>query len=210
MQSKSRIFMQQACSKIVHNDYTIEDLSPWLEIQKTSFQDAPYILPILVEGFGIPNEKEAFRQLLYTNADLNNSVKIVDTRTNEIYGILIFSKYPMQCGSPLHEYSNNLCRILAQYKQINGFAFVLDERLRGRRYDRKMLFFNKEYLESFDFIWCAVEKELKTDNYWKRLGFTEILKIEEATFYLKLINKSILADIYKKIMDINQHEENYN
>lgn len=191
--------MQQKCTKLCDNNLTREELLPYMRIQLTSFGDAPHILKILMKsGFNIQNEQEVLYQLLYSNADLNNSVKLIDTRTNEIYGLLIFSNYTLRQGSPLPIISPKLTEILDNFTQLNGFAFVIDERLRGTSLDKKMLTFNKEYIDKYDFIWCAVEEELKSHNYWKKLGFTEILSIPQAKFYIKLGNKNNFADIYNK------------
>lgn len=201
--------MLQSCGKLHNNNLTKEELLPYIKIEKTSFKDAPQILKILMlSGFGIRSEEEVLRQLLYSNADLNNSVKLIDQRTNEIYGLLIFSKYTLRQGSPLPLISPKLTSILDDYTQVNGFAFVIDERLRGTKLDKEMLEYNKEFLHDFDFIWCAVERELKSHNYWKRLGFYEIASIPDAMFYIRLINKNKVADIYKKVNSAD-YEDNY-
>ena len=191
--------MQQACGKLIDNNLTREELIPHISIEKTTFQDAPQILKTLMKsGFGIKNEQEVLYQLLYSNADLNNSVKLIDNRTNEIYGLLIFSKYTLRQGSPLPFISPKLMQILDNFTQLNGFAFVIDERLRGTSFDKKMLTKNKDFINQYDFIWCAVEENLKSHNYWKKLGFYEIANIPEARFYIRLQNKSKFADIYNK------------
>ena len=50
-----------------------------------------------------------------------------------------------------------------------------------------MLLYNKEYIDQFDMVWCGVDKSLKSHNYWKRLGFEEVLNIYDAIFYVKYL-----------------------
>ena len=81
-------------------------------------------------------------------------------------------------------------------KQLNGHSFIIDERLRGTTIHKQMLFHNMEYIKQFDMIWLAVEHTLKTDNYWKRFGFEEILSIDEAKFYVKCFDKKRMLEIF--------------
>lgn len=108
------------------------------------------------------------RQLLYSNADLDNSVKLIDKRDGNIYGLLILSEYNIANGSPLNMYNNDLAHYLSNFKQINGHSFIIDERLRGTTIHKQMLLYNMEYIKQFDMVWLAVEHSLGTDNYWKR------------------------------------------
>lgn len=93
--------------------------------------------------------------------------------------------------------------------QINGHSFVIDERLRGTKLDKKMLLYNFDYINQFDLIWLGVEKTLKTDNYWKRLGFEEILEIDEAKFYIKTKDKKDMLEIFI-LKALSENENNYN
>ena len=68
--------------------------------------------------------------------------------------------------------------------------------------DKKMLFYQKEFLKNFELIWIAVEESLHTDNYWKRIGFKELFKIPEATFYCLFNDKTFSRDIYDIIEEL--------
>ena len=202
--------VQQKCTKLCDNNLTKEELLPYIKVTKASFKDAPQIINILMKsGFNIHSEREVLNQLLESNADLNNSVKLIDERTNDIYGLLIFSKYSINEGSPLPLISPILASILRDYTQLNGFAFVIDERLRGTNFDKQMLEYNYDFINEYDFIWCGVETELKSHNYWKRLGFYEIASIPQAKFYIRLQNKRHFADIYNKCKSA-KYEKDYN
>lgn len=191
--------MLDLCGKFVDNDLTKEELLQNMEIAKMSFDDAPFISDIFYRSFGLPSLEEALRQLIFTNARLEESVKLIDKRNGDIYGFLIFSDHPIQVGSPIETINPYLSAFLGGMKQIHGFAFAIDERLRGFGFDRKMLQYNMDFLENYTYIWCAVEKSLKSDNYWKRLGFKEIFSIPEATFYILPLNKSLSPYIYNMV-----------
>lgn len=191
--------MLDLCSKLVDNDLTKEELLQNVEIDKMSFDDAPFITDIFHRSFGLPSIEEALRQLIFTNARLDESVKLIDRRNGDIYGFLIFSEHPIQVGSPIGMINPYLSAFLGGMKQIHGFAFAIDERLRGVGLDRKMLLYNMEFLKGFTYIWCAVEKDLKSHNYWQRLGFKEIFSIPDAKFYMLPLNKSISPYIYNMV-----------
>lgn len=69
------------------------------------------------------------------------------------------------------------------------FLFVLDGRLRGTNVHRQMLNHAIPFVSKFEYIWCAVAEEFRTHNYWKRLGFKEVLVIPEAKFYILNTNE---------------------
>lgn len=163
---------------------------------KTSYSDVVEIVKILSKSFSIYSEREVVRQLLYSNADLDNSVKIIDKRDNKIYGLLIFSKFPINAGSPIINFNIKLSDYLSKYTQINGHSFIIDIRLRGTSFDKKMLLFQKDYVNEYDFIWCGVEKELKTHKYWEHLGFVKLFETDEAIFYIYPKDKKLLLDIF--------------
>ena len=140
---------------------------------------------------------------------MDNSVKLIDKRDGKIYGLLIFSEYNISNGSPLREFNYDLWQYFYNVKQINGHSFVIDERLRGTKLDKKMLLYNMDYITQFDLIWIGVEKSLKTDNYWKRLGFEEILDIEEAKFYIKTKDKKDMLNIFI-LKTLSENEKDYN
>lgn len=165
-------------------------------ICKTSYSDIVEIIGILSKSFGIYSEREVVKQLLYSNADLDNSVKIIDKRDNKIYGLLILSKFPINIGSPIAHIDAPLNDYLSNYTQVNGHSFIIDIRLRGTSFDKKMLHYQKNYINEYDFIWCGVEKELKTHKYWEHLGFMKLFETDEAIFYIYPKNKKILFDIF--------------
>ena len=72
-----------------------------------------------------------------------------------------------------------------------------------------MLKFQKEFLDEYELIWCAVEKDLKSHGYWKRLGFKELFKIPEASFYAIFNDKLISDDIYCIINELKDEENHY-
>lgn len=195
----SNIMMIDVCNRLVDNDLNREEILQNVEIVKTTYQDAAKLTELLAKCFGIPNQEEALRQLIYSNAQLDESVKVIDKRNGDIYGFLIFSLFPMHIGSPIMHINAKLGGFLIQFKQINGHSFILDERLRGTGIDKKMLLFNKEFVDKFEFIWCAVEESLHTDNYWKRLGFKNIFSMPQASFYALFNDKMISNDIYSII-----------
>lgn len=160
---------------------TTSELMPRCIVTKTCKGDVFDILRILMDCFKIPSLKEA---LMYANnmkLNLTESVKLVDKETNTIYGILMFGETNM----PFMPHMMN--ELFRNFKQVCGIGFLIDERLRGRGFDMKMLYHNKEYLEKFDLVWCGVDSSLPTHNYWKRLGFTECVSMPNVSFYLKLL-----------------------
>lgn len=202
--------MIDLCNRLVDNNLTRDELLPHIEIVSTTYGDAPALTELLAKCFNLPfGQEEALRQLLYSNAQLDNSVKVVDKRNGDIYGFLIFSMFPLHIGSPIMHENARLGGFLIQFKQINGHSFILDERLRGTGIDKKMLYFKKDFLDEFDLIWCAVESTLKTNSYWKRLGFKELFKIPQATFYVMFNKKTFSDDIYN-ITGQLKDEEDYN
>lgn len=202
--------MLKLCGKLCENNLTTEELLPWMMISKTSVRDIYNVLEIMRKGFGLSSIDEAYFQLSSINVNLEESVKIFDRRNGDIYGILLFAETPLHNGSPLIKMSKNISLLLSEYSQVNGFAFIIDERLRGAHVDKPMLLYNEDYLNKFDFIWCAVEKSLKSHSYWKRIGFYEIMEIDDAKFYLKLLNKTLLMDIYYKVHNIISNEKDNN
>lgn len=180
---------------------TSEELKERCVVKKTTKDDIFEIARILCNHMGVNDPMLTFHQLMTVNIVFEESVKIVDEKTNKIYGILILAKHPLNVGSPIQLIDYVGSKAVEKYKQINGFVFIIDERLRGCGFDREMIKMVKPYIDTFDFIWVAVEKDLRTHNYWKRLGMREILTTNEANFYCYFINKTILLDIYSYIMN---------
>ena len=167
--------------------YTREDLLKNVQIKKLNVSDLYYILKILVDCFKIPSMQSACDYILRHKVNLFNSLKLVDKRDNQIYGLLLLGEVCISDVSPLTIYNPMLSVILSNLKQLNGVAFIIDERLRGCGLDKKMLYYNMDYINQFDMVWCGVDENLKTHNYWKRNGFFEILNDRMVKFYFRLI-----------------------
>jgi ribosomal protein S18 acetylase RimI-like enzyme len=198
--------MLNLCGKVIDNDISKEELLQNIEIEKMSKDDASVLPFIISKTFGI-DAFEAFKQLVLTSAQLGESVKAVDKRNGDIYGFLIFCKHPIIKGSPICEINSDMANFLDSMPSIHGFIFALDERIRGCGIDKKMLRFNMDYLSNFSYIWCAVEESLKSNHYWERLGFKEILSIPQAKFYILPLDKSRTPYIYKMVDLLNNAKD---
>lgn len=183
------------CNKLVDNELTREELLERVEIRKTTLDDFYYICGLLERSFGLSSYAEAVFQMENSKARLDESVKLVDKYTNEIYGLLIFTEYPIQIGTPIQMVENGLSQYLSEYKQVNGHSFIIDERLRNCGLDKKMLYFNIDFLaKNYDLIWIGVERDLRSHKYWERLGFVKVFEISEAVFYLLPLNKKLINE----------------
>lgn len=181
------------CNKLIDNELTRKELLERVEIRKTSENDLMDICNTLAKAFNLHSYEEALWQMENSKACLNESIKLVDKETNEIYGLLMFCEYPIKLGSPIEIVENKLSKYLSKFKQINGHSFIIDERLRNSGLDKKMLYFNKNFLnDNYDFIWIGVEKSLRSFAYWQRLGFVEVFNIPEAVFYIAPLNKKMI------------------
>ena len=201
--------MIDLCNRLVDNDLEREEILKNIIVTGTTYEDAPILTELLAKCFGLYDQEFALRQLLFSNAQLDNSVKAIDKRNGDIYGFLILSKFPIHIGSPIMHLNAKLAGFLIQFSQINGHSFIIDERLRGTGIDKKMLRYQKDFLDEFEMIWCAVEESLGTDNYWKRLGFKEIFRIPEATFFAHFNDKIISDDIYNIINELKDETNHY-
>lgn len=201
--------MIDLCNRLVDNDLEREEILKNIVITGTTYEDAPILTELLAKCFGLYNQEFAIRQLLFSNAQLDNSVKAIDKRNGDIYGFLILSKFPIHLGSPIMHLNAKLAGFLIQFSQINGHSFIIDERLRGTGIDKKMLKYQKDFLDEFEMIWCAVEESLGTDNYWKRLGFKELFRIPEATFFAHFNDKIISDNIYNIINELKDETNHY-
>ena len=186
--------MIDLCNKLVDNNLDRNDLLDRVEIRKTCMDDLEAICHTLAKAFDMYSEEEAFQQLILSRVRLDESIKLVDKYTGDIYGLLMFCEYPITIGSPIKMVDNELAEYLGQYSQVNGHSFIIDERLRGTGLDRKMLFYNIDFLMgNYDFIWAGVEIDLKSHRYWERLGFIEVFRIPEAVFYMMPLNKKLIS-----------------
>lgn len=187
--------MIDLCNKLVDNDLAREDLLGRVEIRKTSVEDLEQICKVLAKSFNLSSHLEALFQLGNSKARLDESVKLVDKETDDIYGLLIFTEYPIDRGSPIRMVESGISEFLSDYKQVNGHSFIIDERLRNCGLDKKMLYFNTDFLiKNYDFIWIGVEESLRSKSYWERLGFTKVFEIPEATFYLIPLSKKMINE----------------
>lgn len=187
--------MIDLCNKLINNDLTRKELLERVEIRKTSEKDLGQICKTLAKSFNLSSELEALFQLENSNAILNESIKLVDKETDDIYGLLIFTEYPIDKGSPIRMVESGITQYLSDYKQVNGHSFIIDERLRNSGLDKKMLHFNVDFLiENYDFIWIGIEESLRSKSYWKRLGFVEVFTIPEASFYLMPLSKKMINE----------------
>jgi hypothetical protein len=185
--------MINLCNKLVDNALAREDLLERVEIRKTSVEDLELVCKVLAKSFNLSSHLEALFQLENSKARLDESVKLVDKETGDIYGLLIFTEYPIDKGSPIRMVESGISEYLSDYKQVNGHSFIIDERLRNSGIDKKMLHFNTKFLaENYDLIWIAVEIDLRTHSYWQRLGFVELFRIPDAVFYMLPFNKKLL------------------
>lgn len=185
--------MIDLCNKLIDNDLTRKDLLKRVEIRKTTEEDFDNICKTIAKAFNLESSGEAAMQLLHSHVLIEESVKLVDKDTEEIYGLLMFCEYPITIGSPLININPNLGKFLNKYTQVNGHSFVIDERLRGTGLDRKMLFYNlKQLAMNYDLIWAGVEVTLKSHKYWEKLGFIEIFRIPEAVFYMLPFNEKLI------------------
>ena len=187
--------MIDLCNKLVDNDLAREDLLGRVEIRKTSVEDLEQICKVLAKSFNLSSHLEALFQLGNSKARLDESVKLVDKETGDIYGLLIFTEYTMDRGLPIRMVESGISEFLSDYKQVNGHSFIIDERLRNCGLDKKMLYFNTDFLiKNYDFIWIGVEESLRSKSYWERLGFTKVFEIPEATFYLIPLSKKMINE----------------
>lgn len=187
--------MIDLCNKLVDNDLAREDLLGRVEIRKTSVEDLEQICKVLAKSFNLSSHLEALFQLGNSKARLDESVKLVDKETGDIYGLLIFTEYPIDRGSPIRMVESGISEFLSDYKQVNGHSFIIDERLRNCGLDKKMLYFNTDFLiKNYDFIWIGVEESLRSKSYWERLGFTKVFEILDATFYLIPLSKKMINE----------------
>lgn len=187
-----------------NDDKTREELLENLSIEKTTDDDALEILRIFKENLHVFTYRFAMEQLLNTNTLFEQSVKAIDKRDGKIYGLLLLGRYHISYDTPILNGKESLLReYLKQKSLVHGFAFVLDDRLKGTRTDRNMLMHNMPFIESHDMIWLGVENGLNTERYWQYLGFIEISKKEGGSFYVRPRDKkdSVMVFILKALIE---------
>lgn len=192
--------------KLQENDLTTEELIERVEVDYMNYCDVPQIAKLMTMGFGVSTECFAIEQLVRTRAMMEHSVKVYDKKTNEIYGFLILSNHNLNDGSPIRFVEPTMAEFMSAFTQVHGYAFVLDKRLRNKGYDRKMISLVSKFIQLFDFTWLAVDGDLRSGPYWKRLGFRELFTIPEATFYAKFSENVENADIYYETIFFNSED----
>lgn len=179
------------CNRFGNLEMGADELLENIVVTNTCEDDIPQIIEFVARSWGMSGNFEAFLQIVHSNMNLQKSVKVIDKRDGQIYGLLLLSNYPITEGSPIMMINPQLGRFLSQFSQVNGHSIIIDERLRNRGIDRKMLAMVQDWIKDFDFTWCAVEKDLKSHAYWKKKGFKKLFSIPDATFYI-LPNDNIL------------------
>lgn len=180
-------------NKLVDNQLTTQELLDKVEVSNTSEKDLQQICETLAHAFDLRDAAEAYFQLYNSKIMINDSVKLADKDNGEIYGLLTLCKADITNGTPILEEDYEFGMELKEFKQAYAHAFVIDERLRGRNIDKKMLAKALKFLmaNSYDFVYCGVEKDLRSHSYWKRLGFVELFSIPQATFYLMPLSEKL-------------------
>ena len=192
------------------NNLTREELLDKVSLSYMDYCDIPQLASLMVKAFGVDTMCFAFEQLIRTRVVMEKSVKVFDPETDEIYGFLVLSNFKINEGSPIKFEEFALDEFLNGFSQIHGYAFVLDKRLRNTGYDKRMLSMVDYFINSFDFCWLAVDSDLRSNAYWKKLGFKEIFSIPEATFYGRFSYNVKSADIYYKLLFFNCEDHNNN
>lgn len=207
-----------------YDNKTREELLENVEISKMTYEDIYEAIRIIAHTFQIDDYTQinhhvfnlVEEELTMSRVNFDESVKLYDKRDGKIYGIVIYSHFPLHKGSPIleSEATRMIGEYLMDFSQINGFAFIIDKRLRGTGLDKKMIMYNYKWLETFDFIWCATDVDAKTNEYWKRWGGMEILTTDEASFYIKNMSKKNMDDVFilKMLSEKKKRDEkdNYN
>lgn len=192
---------------IQDDNITQDELLQHIEIKNTNIDDIIDITLIISSSFNVNDDINVFHQLIDSKIDFKNSVKLIDKRNNKIYGLLLFANN----DDILNITENEIYKkYLYNFKLINGFAFIIDKRLRGKNIDKEMLNYCKYFLQNYDYIWCGVDNNLKSHHYWKKLGFIKIHANQNVSFYLKNMKNKTNNDIFiLKLLTILRYENNY-
>lgn len=196
--------------KMHDNDYTSDDLLGRIDISYMDYCDVGQIANLMTKSFGVSTSCFAVEQLIMTRALFNRSVKVYDKETGDIYGFLILSNHNIADGSPIRMVEPTIHEFLSGFTQIHGYAFALDIRLRNKGIDKRMLSMVNGFVNTFDLVWLAVDGDLRSNSYWKRLGFRELFSIPEATFYGKFGPNVKNQDIYYEMIFFNSEDHNNN
>lgn len=171
---------------VCDNNLTQKEILERCIVDYTDEYDALDVAKILHNNFKIPSYDEALKYMTNINADLENSVKFFDPETGEVYGLLLVADNDIKNGIPhIDPIISGLFRSL---KQKEGVAFILDKRIRGMGIDRCMMqtYKDSDDYQEQDLMWCGVQHELKSHNYWLKNGFINFYSDFMAEFYFKL------------------------
>ena len=175
----------------VHDDnLTKHDIVARCVLDYTSIFDMFKVANIMHKCFKIPTPEESLNYLKEINADLEHSVKYYNPETNDVYALLLMANNRFDTSIPNLEKQSPLVPLMFNdFKQKEGAAFIIDKRIRNIGLDKMMLdaYKNTKDYKNHDLIWCGVNHELKSHNYWKRLGFLNFYNDHAASFYLKLV-----------------------
>ena len=171
---------------VCDNDLSQKEILERCIVDYTDRYDLLGVVKILHKNFKIPSYDEALRYVLNINVDLENSVKFFDPETEDIYGLLLVADNNIERGIP--HINPMVSGLFKGLKQKEGVAFILDKRIRGLGIDQCMVqtYKDTDDYEKQDIMWCGVQHELKSHNYWLKNGFIKFYSDPMAKFYLKL------------------------
>lgn len=195
---------------LFYNDKkTSQEIIDNIKFDSITENDLCTISSIIHKTFHTPTVKDAYKQLLYSNINFEQSIKAIDTRDGKIYGVLIFSHQSIYDALP--RLKNDLFwEIFSHFnlKQAQGVVFAVDPRLYGTSIHKLLRTEQETYLKQQDIIWCGVNNDLKSHDYWKRLGFIPIFKDLFVTFYIKIMNNNTWLNIFIAIILLYVYEKN--
>lgn len=168
---------------IANPDLTEDEMFDNVVLRECDPSDILNVADAVMKTFGLPTLDMTLRTFDEHKVDLYNSVLAVDAFTDEIYGVLLFAYHPL--SSEIRKNDISFQDFLQTLDMVEGHAFLLDERLRGKGIDKEMLDFAKPFLNTFDAVWCGVDNDMKSHKYWERLGFKKMGENHNACFYMK-------------------------
>lgn len=103
----------------------------------------------------------------------------------ETAGFLLMSDYNIEDESAtIADDEPELLADLNSLNYIAGFAFLINPKYRGTRLHYQMLRKLSDVYKNYDFIFIPVRHELRTHNYWKRMGAVYFYEDEESKYYI--------------------------
>lgn len=104
---------------------TTDEIISNLVIGKLNANDIEQIGQISATCLPVNSADEAIEQFYMTHGIINQSIKAYDKDSGRIYGMLLFSDYPIYCGSPMLDFKPDLANELKNKRGINGFSFCV-------------------------------------------------------------------------------------